>query len=70
MEQITVCLPEEVGMTVPGNEVYLVLQINPAAGYKILCKISGSCTADKHKKIEKVIPDNAAVLNLPATSDE
>ncbi len=67
--QILKHIQEEIAMVEPDYGEYVVLQIN-ATTRGIFYNIDESCPPDKHNKIEKVIIENAALLNIPVTAED
>ncbi len=63
-------LKEEVAMIAPDWGDYVILQISPRQNNRIYYNIDSGCPIDKSKKIEKVILENAALLNLAVTTDD
>lgn len=63
-------IQDEIEMLVPDYREYLLLTIGFRAPHLLFYKISNLCPNDKYQKIEKVILENATLLNLPVTNDE
>lgn len=61
-------IQEEIAMVVPDYGEYVVLQINSKTR-GIFYNIDDSCPIEIHQKIEKVIRENAALLEITVTTD-
>lgn len=67
--QILKHIEEEVGMLVPDHGQYLKLQIALDGTNDLFYTIRKNCPAEKIQKIEKVIYENADLLNLSVDTD-
>ena len=60
---------EEIALVVPDYNEYTVMQISPIGTGQLFYNINDSCSTDKSKKIEKVILENAALLDLKVVTE-
>ena len=62
-------IQEEIAMVVPDYDKYVILTISLSGTNQLFYSINDSCPIEKSQKIEKVILENAALMNLSVINE-